>query len=110
VIDGGVRAGVARSEHRCEGFAGACSSVVDERQQWVKSEAALVRWSSELLVRVGGDQCRIEVEDEWILGGDVVIGGVLTGMCPRCGASGRPRGVDRGQHAGCISGQRGDQA
>src|SRR4051812_23373204 len=60
VVGGGVGAGVTGSEDCGEGFAG----VVQEAQQRVVAEAALVGRRCLLFLGVAGDQGGVEVQDQ----------------------------------------------
>lgn len=67
MIGGRVRAGVAWPKQCRDGFAGPVGTVVGERQPGMKSESALVGRSCRLLLRVGGDEGRVEVDDDRVL-------------------------------------------
>ncbi len=60
VVSGGVGTGVAGPEQCGQGFAG----VVQEAQQWVVAEAALVGGRRLLLLGVAGNQGGVEVQDK----------------------------------------------
>ncbi|KOT97337.1 hypothetical protein ADK87_19605 [Streptomyces sp. NRRL F-4711] len=89
VIGGGVGPGVARPEQTGQGFAG----VVQEAQDRVVAEAALVSGSRMLLLGVAGDQGGVDVQDQ---AGQAATAGLRSGYrCPGLGGL-QPGDLPRG--------------
>jgi len=109
VIAGLVGAGVARPQQDLECFAGSVRAVVGERQQGVEPVPAFERRSSLLLLRMRGDQRRIQVDNQRLLSGSAVVGGMDTGHTPHGGAGLLPRRRDRLDRLVRIVGQGLDQ-
>jgi hypothetical protein len=62
------------------GLAGVLGAVVDDRPQRIEAEAALERRRGGFLLRVGGDQGGVYVDDQRRGRVPAVVGGVLTGQ------------------------------
>ena len=84
-------------------------AVVEERRQRVEPEAAFERRGSVLFLRVGGDQGRVQIDDQGVLRVGAVVGCVVCGELS-CLMTGRgPSGVDRLQSSGHVGGQSRDR-
>ena len=109
VVGGGVRPGVAGPQQHPDRLPGALAAVVDERGQRMMAEPALERRRRRLLVRMGGHQRGVDVDDHRT----AVIGGVIRsgrpGPRPHHLAGRGPCRVDRRAAAVGVAGQRADQ-
>jgi hypothetical protein len=80
VIGSGVRPGVARPQHDRQWFTGALGSVVNERAQRMKAIPTLECGCRVLLPGVRVEQGGVQIDDQRVLGVDVVVRGVLQGQ------------------------------
>jgi hypothetical protein len=110
VVGGGVGAGVTCPQQHRQRLPAALGAVVEERPQRVVAEPALERRRRPLLVRVGGHQRRVEIDDQRRRGARPAVGGLLAGQGPYPRAGRRPRRVNRGQGRGGVGRPRGDRA
>ena len=109
VIRGGVGASVSLSEHEGKRFTRPGSAVICEGQQRVEPEAFLKGRGREFLVRMRGDQRRVDVDDDRVIDVGAVVRGVLAGCGPHPCPGRGTRGIDRLQHPVRVSGQGIDQ-
>lgn len=110
MVGGGIGTGVAWPEQHRGGLTGPGAAVVDEREQGVEPESFLVGRGSVLLVRMGGQQRRVQVDGQRVGLVDPVIGGVGACFVPRDPTSisaSRSYGFQRFR---CVSSQPRDQA
>ncbi len=84
--------------------------MIEERAQRVKSEPALERRTSELLLTVRRDQRGVEVHDQRVRSSSSLIRRVVPGRSPRHRAGGLARCRDRGQDPAGVTRERGDRA
>jgi hypothetical protein len=109
VVGGGVRAGVAAAQQHRHRLPGPGLAVIEERAQRVMPEAAFERRRGLLLLRVGGHQGGVDIDDQRSPVINPVIRGDDTGPGPHLPAGGGSGHLDRAHGPVGVVGQRGDQ-
>lgn len=109
VVSGGVRARVAGPQQLREWLPGATRAVVGEGPQRMMTEPALERRRRALLLRVGGDQGRVGVDDQRVGPVGAVVGSMFAGQFPRPGPCCGAGGIDRRQRGGGVGGEAVDR-